>query len=102
MIRTQQQQLMHEQEKQMVQDQNLSIIETNNQIWCPMCRRQHARAEFGSILVDNCSDSIMGNEDDESGLAPPGEEDRKSCSSPLLGKPLGSRDFLRCYKIQKW
>ena len=94
MIRTQQQQLMYEQEKQMVQDRNLSIIETNNQIWCPICRQQHDRSTFGSILVDSRSEAIMDDEDHESSLAPPGE-DRTPCLSPLLGKPL------RCYKIQK-
>ena len=67
--------MLREQEKQMVEAQNLSIIETDNNIWCPICRRRHNKNEMGSILTDNCSNlSVEKLEGEETNLAPPGEE----------------------------
>ena len=89
MIRIQQHQQMQEQEKQMIQNQSLSIIQTNNQIWCPICRRQHDKSEMGYVLgTDEHSvvDKLM--EGDENNLAPPGEEGRERSPSPLSKNPI--------------
>ena len=59
----------------MVEAQNLSIIKTDNKIWCPICRRRHNKEEMGSILIENCSKLFLeDNEETENELAPPGEE----------------------------
>ena len=59
----------------MIEAQNLSIIETDNKIWCPICRRQHNNTEMGSILIDNCTNlSVEDSDGEETNLAPPGEE----------------------------
>ena len=73
MLRSQQLQMLHEQERRMEQAQNLSIIQTDTKIWCPICRRQHDPKELGSILLDNSNDR---NEDDYEACdpAPPGDE----------------------------
>jgi hypothetical protein len=59
----------------MVQAQNLSIIETDTKIWCPICRRRHNKGEMGSILIEDCSKLFQEDcENREIYLAPPGEE----------------------------
>ena len=75
MIRSQQLQMLREQEKRMREAQNLSIIETDTKIWCPICRRQHSPGEMGSILMENSgNDYSMEDDQNESEMGPPGDE----------------------------
>ena len=60
MIRSQQLQMLQEQERQMQEAQNLSIIETNSKIWCPICRIPHNPIEMGSILLENNAEEDNG------------------------------------------
>ena len=72
MIRSQQLQMLHEQERQMQEAQNLSIIETDSKIWCPICRRPHDPREMGSILLEHANNFEEANE--ECDMAPPGDD----------------------------
>ena len=72
MIRSQQLQMLHEQERQMQEAQNLSIIETDSKIWCPICRRPHDPREMGSILLEQANN--LEEENVECDMATPGDD----------------------------
>ena len=72
MIRSQQLQMLHEQERQMQEAQNLSIIETDSTIWCPICRRPHDPREMGSILLEQANN--LEEENVECDMATPGDD----------------------------
>ena len=89
MIRSQQLQMLHAQERQMQEAQNLSIIETDSKIWCPICRLQHDPREMGSILLEHANNF----EDDnvECDMAPQGDD----VSQQLFGwKPIKDHGYL--------
>ena len=88
MLRSQQLQMLHEQERRMQQAQNLSIIQTDTKIWCPICRRQHDPKELGSILLDNSNDQIE-DDNETCDLAPPGDEMNKLNSHWMPLNKLG-------------
>ena len=96
MIRSQQLQMLHEQEKRMREAQNLSIIETDTKIWCPICRRPHSPGEMGSILMNDSSNGLMEDARNESGLAPPGDEVNQS---NFDWKPINNQGHLSRYHL---
>ena len=92
--------MLREQEKKMIEAKNLSIIETENKLWCPICRRQHHKEEMGSILIENCTNIEMDDIDEEDrNLAPPGEE---GMPSKLNWKEFGAPGQLIRYLIHEW